>query len=158
MQIREDNLTGSQITDLVREHLEEMRGITPPQSTHALDLEALRSPEITFWSAWEGDRLLGCGALKELDAKSGEIKSMRTVRVYRRRGVASRILERIVEEAQRRSYDYLNLETGSAVEFAPARSLYLRYGFEYRGPFAEYTDDPNSVYLTKRLTSPVSIE
>lgn len=151
MQIREDDLTGKKIADLLREHLENMHEITPPQSVHALDLEALRSPDITFWAAWEGDELLGCGALKELDSRSGEVKSMRTAKAHRRRGVASKILEHIIKEALRRAYDCLNLETGAFPEFAPARTLYIRYGFEYRGPFAEYIDDPNSVFMTKKL-------
>ncbi len=151
MQIREDDLTGKKIADLLREHLENMHEITPPQSVHALDLEALRSPDITFWSAWEGSELLGCGALKELDSRSGEIKSMRTAKAHHRKGVASKILEHIIKEAERRGYDCLNLETGSFAEFAPARALYTRYGFEYRGPFADYIDDPNSVFMTKKL-------
>lgn len=151
MKIREDELTGKEIADLLREHLENMHEITPPESVHALDLEALRSPEITFWSAWEGDELLGCGALKELDSKSGEVKSMRTAKAHRRKGVASKILEHIIKEAERRGYDCLNLETGAMTEFAPAQALYTRYGFEYRGPFAEYIDDPNSVFMTKTL-------
>ena len=151
MQIREDDLTGKKIADLLREHLENMHEITPPQSVHALDLEALRSPDITFWAAWEGDELLGCGALKELDSRTGEVKSMRTAKAHRRRGVASKILEHIIKEALRRAYDCLNLETGAFPEFAPARALYIRYGFEYRGPFAEYIDDPNSVFMTKKL-------
>ena len=151
MQIREDDLTGKKIADLLREHLENMHEITPPQSVHALDLEALRSPDITFWAAWEGDELLGCGALKELDSRSGEVKSMRTAKAHRRRGVASKILEHIIKEALRRAYDCLNLETGAFPEFAPARALYIRYEFEYRGPFAEYIDDPNSVFMMKKL-------
>lgn len=151
MKIREDELTGKEIADLLREHLENMHEITPPESVHALDLEALRSPEITFWSAWEGDELLGCGALKELDSSSGEVKSMRTAEAHRRKGVASKILEHIIKEAERRGYDCLNLETGAMTEFAPAQALYTRYGFEYRGPFAEYIDDPNSVFMTKTL-------
>ncbi len=151
MEIREDDLTGKKIADLLREHLENMHEITPPESIHALDLEALRSPDITFWTAWEGDELLGCGALKELDPRSGEVKSMRTVKAHRRRGVASKILEHIIKEAERRAYDCLNLETGAFPEFAPAQALYRRYGFEYRGPFAEYIDDPNSVFMTKKL-------
>ncbi|AUB42209.1 yedL, putative acetyltransferase [Nostoc flagelliforme CCNUN1] len=151
MQIREDDLTGKNIADLLREHLENMHEITPPESVHALDIEALRCPNITFWTAWDGEELLGCGALKELDSRSGEIKSMRTVKAHRRRGVASKILEQIIKEAQRRGYDCLNLETGAISEFAPARALYTRYGFEYRGPFAEYIDDPNSVFMTKKL-------
>lgn len=151
LQIREDDLTGKKIAEFLREHLENMNKITPPESVHALDLEALRSPNITFWTAWEGSELLGCGALKELDSKTGEIKSMRIESAHRRKGVASKILERIIEEAQHRAYNCLNLETGSFPEFAPARALYARYGFEYRGPFAEYIDDPNSVFMTKKL-------
>ncbi|MBX9257715.1 GNAT family N-acetyltransferase [Desmonostoc muscorum CCALA 125] len=151
MHIRTDDLTGNKIAELLREHLENMNEITPPESVHALDLEALRSPDITFFSAWEGDELLGCGALKELDSRSGEVKSMRTAKAHRRRGVASKILEHIIKEAERRAYDCLNLETGSFPEFAPARALYTRYGFEYRGPFAEYIDDPNSIFMTKKL-------
>lgn len=151
MQIREDDLKGQAIANLLQEHLEDMYKITPPESVHALDLEALRSPEITFWTAWEGLELLGCGALKELDTQSGEIKSMRTAKVYRRKGVASKILEHIIAEAMQRAYKRLNLETGSFPEFGPARALYTRYGFEYCGPFAKYIDDPNSVFLTKKL-------
>ncbi|MBW4660528.1 MAG: GNAT family N-acetyltransferase [Drouetiella hepatica Uher 2000/2452] len=157
MQIREDDLTGKTIADFLQEHLEDMQEITPPESVHALDLEALRSPHITFWSVWEGDELLGCGALKELgeiksgEIKSGEIKSMRTAKAHRRKGIASKVLEHIIQEAKRRSYDRLYLETGALPEFAPARALYLRYGFEYCSPFAEYSDDPNSVFMTKKL-------
>jgi putative acetyltransferase len=151
LDIREDDLTGKAIADLLQEHLENMYEISPPESVHALDLDALRSPEITFWTAWDGDELLGCGALKELDPKSGEVKSMRTANAHRRKGIASKILEHIINEAERRGYDCLNLETGSFPEFAPARELYIRYGFEYRGPFADYVDDPNSVFMTKKL-------
>ena len=151
LQIREDDLTGKEIAHLLGEHLEDMHEITPPESVHALDLEGLRSPDITFWSAWERDELLGCGALKELDSRSGEVKSMRTANAHRGKGVGSKILEHIMKEAKRRAYDCLNLETGSMPEFAPARALYTRYGFEYRGPFAEYIDDPNSVFMTKNL-------
>ena len=128
-----------------------MNEITPAESVHALDLEALRSPYIIFFSAWEGDELVGCGALKELDSRSGEIKSMRTAKAHRGGGIASKILERIIKEAEDRAYDYLNLETGSMDEFIPARALYIRYGFEYRGFFAEYFEDPNSVFMTKKL-------
>ncbi|MFN6472186.1 MAG: GNAT family N-acetyltransferase [Nostoc sp. SerVER01] len=151
MHICEDDLTGNKIAELLREHLENMNEITPPESVHALDLEALRSPDISFFSAWEGDELLGCGALKELDSRSGEVKSMHTAKPHRCRGVASKILEHIIKEAQQRAYDCLNLETGAFPEFAPAQALYTRYGFEYRGPFGEYIDDPNSVFMTKKL-------
>ena len=151
LQIREDDLTSQEIAAFLQEHLEEMHEITPAESVHALDLESLRSHDITFWSVWENHELRGCGALKELDPKSGEIKSMRTARAHRGRGIASKMLEHIIKEAEQRAYSYLNLETGSMPEFAPARALYTRYGFEYRGPFANYIEDPNSVFMTKKL-------
>ncbi|MFM2315286.1 MAG: hypothetical protein RLZZ04_4562 [Cyanobacteriota bacterium] len=151
LQIRQDDLTGRKVAKLLEEHLENVKKITPPESIHALDLKALRSPNITFWTAWEDNELLGCGALKELDARSGEVKSMRTAKAHRRQGVASKILEHIIKVARERGYNDLNLETGSFPEFAPARALYALYGFEYRSPFAEYIDDPNSVFMTKKL-------
>ena len=151
MNIRVDDLTGKEIANFLREHLENMREVSPPESIHALDLEALRSPDMTFWSVWEGDELVGSGALKELDAKSGEIKSMRTAVAHRSKGIGSRMLEHILTEAKRRGYDQLHLETGSQSAFVPARALYLRYGFEHCQPFADYTDDPNSVFMVKKL-------
>lgn len=151
LRIRRDKLTGRKVADLLGEHIREMYEITPAQSVHALDLKALRAPGITFWSAWEGRELVGCGALKELDSARGEIKSMRTAPAHRGKGVASQMLAHIIEEARRRGYRELSLETGSLKEFLPAIALYERHGFGYCGPFADYADDPNSVYMTKRL-------
>jgi len=151
MQIREDDLTGAPIARLLREHVAHMHEVTPVESIHALDLEALRAPEITFWSVWSGDELLGCGALKELDPASGEIKSMRTAEAHRGRGVASRLLEHVLEVSRRRGYERLFLETGAMEAFRPARMLYARFGFVERGPFGDYVDDPNSVFMTKDL-------
>ncbi len=151
MDIRNDDLTGPQIIALLREHLAHMHEITPPGSVHALDLARLRHPEITFWTAWDGDDLLGCCALKELDPTSGEVKSMRTAIAYRRQGIASRLLEHIIEVARQRSYSHLYLETGAFPAFAPALALYASYGFEFRGPFGDYTDDPNSTFMVKQL-------
>ena len=128
-----------------------MRAISPPESVHALDLDGLRRPEITFWTAWSGNALLGCGALKELSPDHGEVKSMRTARAHRRSGVARAMLAHIVAAARRRGYQRLRLETGSMAEFAPARSLYERFGFRYCEPFAGYVDDPNSVFMTRRF-------
>jgi putative acetyltransferase len=150
-QIRIDDLSGSAIAGLLREHLDNMHEISPPESVHAMDIERLRSPDITFWSAWDGGELLGCGALKELDRLTGEVKSMRTVGAHRRKGVASKILDTITEEARRRGYTRLNLETGSEQAFAPAQALYERYGFTYCGPFGEYVADPHSRFMTKEL-------
>ncbi len=135
----------------MREHLTDVAMYSPPESVHALDHEALTDPAVTFWTAWEGDELLGCGALLELDPQHGELKSMRTARAHLRKGVASRMLRHIVDEARRRSYVRLSLETGSQDAFAPARALYARYGFIECGPFANYVPDPNSVFMTLEL-------
>ena len=119
---------------------------------HALDLEALRAPNVTFWTGWQGEELLGCGALKELDPGHGEIKSMRTVTAHLRKGVAAKILDHIIKEAERRSYRRLSLETGSMDAFQPARALYASYGFEVCGPFADYVEDPYSVFMARTIT------
>ena len=128
-----------------------MAGNSPPESCHALNLEQLRKPEITFWSAWSNDELLGCGALKELDPKHGEIKSMRTVSEHRGKGVTTRLLNNILEEAKRRNYKRVSLETGSMEAFAPARGLYVKFGFKECKPFADYIEDPYSLFMTKEL-------
>ncbi len=151
MRIQEDDLAGPEIATLLQQHLDQVRQISPPGSVYALDLEALRSPKITFWSAWDGGDLLGCGALKDLGDAHAEIKSMRTVEQARGRGVASRMLEHILGEAKRRGFARVSLETGVQSEFEPARRLYARYGFENCGPFGSYTLDPNSVYMTLEI-------
>jgi putative acetyltransferase len=149
--IRIDDLSGPEIRDLLEEHLANMRQISPPESTHALPLEDLRKPEVTFWTVWESGELLGCGALKELDAEQAEIKSMRTAARHLRKGVAKAVLDYIIGEARRRGYRRLSLETGSMEAFEPARQLYARAGFSYCEPFADYIEDPNSVFMTKEL-------
>jgi putative acetyltransferase len=153
MQIRLDDLRGREIAELLQVHLENSRKLSPPESVHALDLDALRSAEITFWTAWDGASLLGCAALKQLDPSHGEIKSMHTVRKHRRRGVAARLLAHIIGEARSRSYRRLSLETGSIEAYAPARALYVRFGFVDTGPFANYVLDPYSSYMTLDLTA-----
>jgi putative acetyltransferase len=124
---------------------------SPPESVHALGIEALRRPEITFWSVWEDGRLLGCGALKELDSQHAEIKSMRTSSLHLRKGVARYLLNHVIEDARHRGYTRLSLETGSMEVFEPARGLYAGFGFTYCGPFADYVEDPNSVFMTREL-------
>lgn len=151
MQIRLDPLTGPEIAALLQEHLDEMYRHSPPESVHALDMEKLRKPEITFWSAWEGEALVGCVAIKQLDATHGEIKSMRTASAHQRKGIGALLLRHVMDEAARRRYQRLSLETGSMDAFIPARTLYARFGFEDCGPFAQYVDDPNSVFMTRRL-------
>lgn len=151
MDIRVDDLSGPAVRALLEEHLRSMYEISPPESVHALDLAELRKPEITFWAVWDGDELLGCGALKELGPQHGEVKSMRTANAHRRKGVARAVLKHIIEEARRRSYTLLNLETGSMDAFLPARTLYEGFGFTYCAPFADYVDDPNSVFMELNL-------
>src|SRR6516162_5132939 len=135
MQIKIDDLTGPAITGLLREHLENMAENSPPESMHALNVERLLGSDITFWSVWNDGELLGCGALKELSPQHGEIKSMRTVSRHRRQGVAARLLEHILEEAKKRNYTRVSLETGSMEAFAPAHHLYARFGFTECTPF-----------------------
>jgi len=151
MDIRVDDLRGPEIAQLLREHLRDLARHSPAESMHALDLAALRKPGITFWCAWQGAELMGCGALKRLDASHGEIKSMRTAAPHLRKGVAAAILGRILEEAGRRGYRRLSLETGAGAAFAPAQALYARFGFQPCGPFADYVPDPYSVFMTREL-------
>lgn len=153
LRIEIDDLTRAAVIDLLREHLDDMHALSPPESVHALDLAGLRTPDVTFWSVWDGDTLVGCGALKELDATHGEVKSMRTPARLRRRGAGRAVLAHIVDEARRRGYARLSLETGAMDAFRPAHRLYASFGFTFCGPFADYVDDPNSVFMT-RLVAP----
>lgn len=148
MNIKIDNLQHPAVHALLNEHLQNMHELSPPESVHALDLEKLRAPDITFWTAWENDLLLGCGALKELDRRHGEIKSMRTPIAHRRKGAGRAILAHIIEEAKTRGYERLSLETGSAEAFKPAQKLYESFGFTYCERFGDYPEDPNSVFMT----------
>lgn len=148
MKIIKDDLSGTEIAALLAAHLDGMAQHSPPESVHALDLQALRAPDISFWTAWENGELLGCGALKELDTVHGEIKSMRTANEHLGKGVASTILSHLIDEAVRRAYLRVSLETGSGPAFEAAHSLYKRYGFVYCGPFGDYRDDPFSRFMT----------
>jgi putative acetyltransferase len=151
MEIRIDDLTGAEIAALLTEHLECMAQVSPPESRHALDLERLRRPDITFWTMWDGPQLAGCGALNELDSAHGEVKSMRTARTCLRRGVARSLLQHIIAEAKRRGYRRLSLETGSMPYFEPARSLYRQAGFNECAAFVGYRPDPNSTFFTREI-------
>ena len=151
MEIRIDDLTGPGIRALLEAHLAELRTLSPPGSVHALEVDRLRGADISFWSAWEGESLVGCGALRELGPTEGEVKSMRTAAGWQRRGVARAILGHLLEEARRRGYRRLSLETGSMAAFEPARRLYASVGFRRCGPFGAYVDDPNNVWMTLEL-------
>jgi putative acetyltransferase len=151
MKIEIDDLTRPEIHALLEEHLQNMRALSPPESVHALDLDKLRRPDITFWTAWDGSVLVGCGALKQLERRHGEIKSMRTPAALRRRGAGRAMLTHIIDVARSRAYERLSLETGSNEPFRPAQLLYRSFGFDYCGPFGDYAEDPNSVFMTLRL-------
>ena len=148
MHIKLDDLTHPKIAALLEEHLQDMRATSPPESVHALDLSGLRQSNIKFWSVWQDNELLGCGALKQLTTEHGEIKSMRTARIHIRKGVAAKMLQHIIQYAKKNGIKRLSLETGSQDFFQPAHQLYLNYGFEYCGPFADYSNDPNSQFMT----------
>lgn len=151
MKILTDDLTHPAIHALLEEHLRSMHEQSPRESVHALDLERLRDPSITFWAAWDGDDLLGCGALRELDAAHGEIKSMRTPNALRRRGAGRALLHHIVMVAKERGYQRLYLETGSQDSFRPAQRLYESAGFTACGPFGDYKEDRHSMFMTLAL-------
>lgn len=150
--IRADDLTGPAVHALLEEHLSDMYATSPPESVHALDLDALRGASICFFAAWRGDVLLGCGALKVLGDGHAEIKSMRTSEAARGRGVGSALLRHLLGEARARGITRVSLETGTEPYFEPARQLYLRHGFTECGPFGDYVLDPNSIFLTLALT------
>lgn len=153
MEIRIDDLRGPEISALLTEHLRCMAEVSPPGSCHALNLDRLRQPGITFWSAWDGGELAGCGALRELEPRHGEVKSMRTAKAHLRKGVATKMLEHIISEARRRGYRRVSLETGAVPYFEPARQLYRKFGFRICPPFDCYVDDLNSVFMSKELGS-----
>ena len=150
-EIRIDDLRGPEMASLLSQHLRALAEVSPPESRHALNLDGLRQPGITFWSVWDGQQLAGCGALKELDAAHGEIKSMRTAAAHLRKGVASALLEHIIVEAKRRGYHRLSLETGAMAYFEPAHRLYQKFGFKPCPPFARYAEDRNSIFMTMSL-------
>ena len=153
MHIETDDLSRPAVAGLLREHLRHMQSLSPPESVHALDLDALNTHSLSLWTAWDGGVLLGCGGLKELSPTHGEIKSMRTSDQWRRRGTAQAILGHIITVAKQRNYELLSLETGSHPGFAAVRRLYLKNHFTYSEPFAGYTHDPHSVFMSLRLAN-----
>jgi putative acetyltransferase len=148
MRIIEDDLTGPEIRALLETHFAGMLANSPEGSCHFLDFGGLKGPGVTFWSIWEEDELLGCGALKQHDAELGEIKSMRTHADHLRKGAGAAMLEHIIGVARARGYQRLSLETGSGEAFDAAHGLYLRYGFEYCPSFGDYREDPFSRFMT----------
>lgn len=151
MEIRLDDLTGQAVQALLAAHLSGMQSNSPPGSVYALDLSGLKTPDVSVWSAWDGDRLMGIGALKELSNSAGEIKSMRTDSDYLRKGVGLSILNHIIEEAKQRGYKRLSLETGSGDEFEPALRLYRKRGFGNGPAFGDYVASAFNQFLHRTL-------
>lgn len=151
MELRVDNLESEEVAEFLEQHIQDMRATSPPESVHALDLNGLRKPEITFWTVYDAGRLIGCGALKEIDSFNGEVKSMRVHACTRGKGVGSKLLNHIIEVAKTRGYRALKLETGSMAFFEPAKNLYVKHGFLYCEPFGSYVEDPNSVFMELHL-------
>ena len=151
LRIEVDDLSRPEIHALLSEHLANMYELSPPEQVFALDLSKLKAPDITFWTVWDDKQLLGCGALKELSAEHGEIKSMRTPAQLRGRGAGRAVLARIIETARQRGYRVLSLETGTHPAFGPAQQLYRSAGFQESGPFANYKADPHSLFMALAL-------
>jgi putative acetyltransferase len=151
MRIEPDELDRPAVLALLREHLDDMLSISPRESVHALDVSGLKAPGVAFWTLWDDDTLLACGALRELDPTHGEIKSMRTPARLRGRGAARRMLGHLLDEARRRGYRRVSLETGSTAHFVPARTLYASAGFVPCGPFGDYGPDPHSAFMMLEL-------
>jgi len=151
LRIVPDDLTGAPILALLQLHLDEMHQWSPPESVHAMPAERLRAPDITFFAAWDGEVLAGCGALKHLDAGHGELKSMRAAPAYRGRGVGRALLVHLLQEARARGYVRVSLETGRPAPFHPAQSLYRSHGFVECAPFGNYVSDTFSLCMTKDL-------
>ena len=151
IEVRRDDLTSPEVHALIAEHLAGMHGHTPAGQVHALAVDGLRRPDITFFTAWSGDRLCGCGAVRELDALRGEVKSMRTRATCLRQGVGQAVLDTIVAHARRRGYRELLLETGTGEAFAAAHALYLRNGFVWCGRFGDYQATAFNVFMRRDL-------
>lgn len=153
MKITVDPLSDNGVIQLLEEHLADMYATSPAESVHALDVDALKSPDITFWCARESGMALGCIALKKLSDSQAEIKSMRTTMNSRGKGVASALLDHLLSDAVRQGFEKISLETGTQSFFEPARRLYERFGFRYCGPFSDYRLDPNSTFMELDLLS-----
>jgi putative acetyltransferase len=151
MRIKVDDLSDPRIAAFLDEHIEEMKSVSPPESKHALDIEGLRKPDITFWAAWQDERIVACGALKELSSTHAEVKSMRVSAAHRGKQLASNMLQHMLAEAKIRGYQKLSLETGSMAFFEPAHKLYAKFGFKKCAPFGSYKEDPYSVFMSLSL-------
>ena len=147
----EGNFDNSKVNDLLKKHFIELRSVSPAGSTHVLDIDGLKDPSIKFWSLWENNKLIGCGALKFLEKNHGEFKSIRVADEFKKKGVGERIINHLIEEAKKLKISKLSIETGAGQFFLPARNLFSKFGFKKCPPFAHYKEDPNSCYYTLDL-------
>ena len=147
----EGNFDNLEVNDLLKKHFIELRSVSPAGSTHVLDIDGLKDPSIKFWSLWENNKLIGCGALKFLEKDHGEFKSIRVADEFRKKGIGERIIKHLIEEAKKLEISKLSIETGAGAFFAPARKLFNKFGFKKSEPFAHYKVDPNSCYFTLDL-------
>lgn len=151
LEIKIDDLNGPEIATVLQRHLDHMYSITPADSVYALDIGALRVPEIVFWSAWIEGQIAGCIALKDHGNGLGEIKSMHTIAEMRGQGIARQLVEHLISHAREQGFDRLSLETGKTEHFTPAQNLYAGFGFSNTGPFADYGPDPHSQFMSLAL-------
>ena len=147
----EGNFDNLEVNDLLKKHFTELRSVSPAGSTHVLDIDGLKDPSIKFWSLWENNKLIGCGALKFLEKDHGEFKSIRVVDEFRKKGIGERIIKHLIEEAKKLKISKLSIETGAGEFFAPARKLFKKFGFQKCEPFAHYKEDPNSCYYNLNI-------
>ena len=147
----EGNFQNSEVNELLNKHFIELRSVSPKGSTHVLDIEGLKDKSIKFWSLWDNNKLIGCGALKFLEKNHGEFKSIRVADKFRRSGIGEKIIEHLIEEAKKLEISKLSIETGAGDFFIPARKLFSKFGFKKCIPFAHYKEDPNSCYFTLNL-------
>ncbi len=147
----EGNFDNLEVNDLLKKHFIELRSVSPAGSTHVLDIDGLKDPSIKFWSLWENNKLIGCGALKFLEKDHGEFKSIRVADEFRKKGIGERIINHLIKEAKKLEISKLSIETGAGEFFAPARKLFNKFGFKKSEPFAHYKVDPNSCYFTLDL-------
>ncbi len=151
MKLIEGNFDNPKVNNLLEKHFLELRSVSPEGSAHVLDIPGLKDSSIKFWSLWEDDKLIGCGALKFLEKDHGEFKSIRVIDEFRKKGYGIRILEHLINEAKKLSIKKLSLETGSGDFFLPARALFKKIGFTECAPFAHYKKDPNSCYMSLKI-------
>ena len=147
----EGNFENPKVNDLLVKHFKELKSVSPVGSAHVLDISGLQVPSIKFWSIWDENTLIGCGALKFLDENHGEFKSIRVIDDFRKKGYGFKIINHLIEEAKKLNVKRLSLETGSGNFFLPARKLFQKVGFEKCSPFAHYKEDTNSCYMSLDL-------